>query len=350
MSALTNHMQEHSIHMLIADRNRMGSQLLAETLAQDPHFKVTVAATAAEIISMSAASRPDLVVISADLESVSRKGLQAARILSTTYPHINIVVLVEVTERNEIMAAFRSGARGVFCRTGALTEFKRCAFAVSQGQIWVDSGSADYLLDAIKSTPSCDAIGDLQTLSKREIEVAEFAAQGLTNKQIADHLGLSEHTVKNYLFRVFEKLKISNRIELLFLLVNERKGNGVSSRGTEALTATPGGSIGRYIEAADDEFVPAQFVLAVAHMEGYGVEKSPESAYFWLRITEKHCSEILQRSRALVEQLKSQIRSPKIEALEQALDATVQNKEGVLSKRPSDLVRANKNLLARFAG
>ena len=350
MSAPIKQATEPSIQMLIADRNRMGSQLLAESLAQDPRFKVTVAAAAAEIISLSAASRPDLVVISADLESVSRKGLHTARILSSSHPHINIVILVEATDRDEVIASFRNGARGVFCRTEALSEFKQCALAVSQGQIWVDNGSADYLLDAIKSTPSCEAICHLSTLSKREIEVAEFAAQGLTNKQIADHLGLSEHTVKNYLFRVFEKLKISNRIELLFLLVNEGKINHVPTQGVGTLTLEPGTSIEKYIEAAEDGFVPAQFVLALAHLEGYGTEKSQESAYFWLRITESHCSEILQRSRALVEQLKTEIRTHTVEALEQALKTTLQNKESILSKRPMELVRANKNLLSRLAG
>jgi two-component system, NarL family, nitrate/nitrite response regulator NarL len=66
-------------------------------------------------------------------------------------------------------------------------------------------------------------------LSKREVQVAERAAQGYSNKQIATECRLSEHTVKNYLGRVFEKLGVSNRCELLFLLFNE--GNGLSSRG-----------------------------------------------------------------------------------------------------------------------
>ena len=62
-------------------------------------------------------------------------------------------------------------------------------------------------------------------LSKREIEVVESAVQGHTNKQIARQLRLSEHTVKNYLFRIFEKLGVSNRMELLFLLSAQNKDN-----------------------------------------------------------------------------------------------------------------------------
>jgi two-component system nitrate/nitrite response regulator NarL len=350
MSARTSPSAEHSIRTLIADRNRMASQLLAECLAQDPRFKVAVATTTAEIISMCGTFRPDVVVISADLESMPRKGLHAARRVSATDPHVNIVILVEITG-DEIISSFRNGARGVFCRSEPLSELKECVLAVSQGRIWVHNGGADYLLGAIKSAPSCDAISQVSTLSKREIEVAELAAQGLTNKQIAAHLALSEHTVKNYLFRVFEKLKISNRIELLFLMVNERKANrnGDYPR-TEIDGVDSKMSIEKYIQAAQDGFVPAQFILALAHLEGYGAEKNQESAYFWLRVTENHCSEILRLSHTLLEELKGQIRIPKVEALERALNTTLQDNESVLSKKPTDLVRANKTLLSRLAG
>jgi two-component system nitrate/nitrite response regulator NarL len=77
------------------------------------------------------------------------------------------------------------------------------------------------LLEAFRSTPSCEGIeiGKIDQLSRREFQIAEHAAQGESNKQIADQLGLSEHTVKNYLFHVFEKLGVANRIELLLRAV-----------------------------------------------------------------------------------------------------------------------------------
>jgi DNA-binding NarL/FixJ family response regulator len=312
---------------------------------------VSVATTTAEIISMSVAFRPDVVVISADLESVPRKGLLAARRLSASYPHINIVMLVEVTG-DEIVASFRNGARGVFCRTEPISEFRDCVLAVSEGRIWVHHDGTEVLLGAIKSAPSCDAISQVGTLSKREIEVAELAAQGLTNKQIATHLALSEHTVKNYLFRVFEKLKISNRIELLFLMVNERKPNGASPQhpGSEIAPVEPRISMEKYLQAAQDGFVPAQFVLGLAHLEGYGAEKNEESAYYWLRMTENQCSELLRLSKSLTDQLKSRMRINKVEALERALGAMLHDSLIMFNKKPIELVRANKGLLSHVAG
>lgn len=351
MSAPTSVSTVRSIRTLIADRNRMASQLLAESLAQDSRFTVSVVTTTAEIISMSAAFRPDVVVISADLESVPRKGLLAARRLSASYPHINIVILVEVTG-DEIVASFRNGARGVFCRAEALSEFKKCVLEVSQGRIWVHNSGTEFLLSAIKSAPTCDAISQVNTLSKREIEVAELAAQGLTNKQIAAHLALSEHTVKNYLFRVFEKLKISNRIELLSLMMNERRPSdaNVQHAGAEMAEVDSRNLIEKYIQAAQEGFVPAQLVLGLAHLEGYGAEKNQESAYYWLRMTENQCSELAQLSKNLIDKLKSQIRINRVEALERTLGTMLQDTHSIFNKKPIELVRENMGLLSRVAG
>ncbi len=102
--------------------------------------------------------------------------------------------------------------------------FRACIERVSRGEIWAGRKEAEYLLAAMRNSPSCDGIDDdkVSVLSKRELEVAECAAQGQSNKQIADQLDLSEHTVKNYLFRIFDKMGVSNRFELLFLLYNAR--------------------------------------------------------------------------------------------------------------------------------
>ena len=81
-----------------------------------------------------------------------------------------------------------------------------------------------YLLQAVRNAPSWNGVDNdkVRSLAKREMEVAELASQGQSNRQIAEQLKLREHTVKNCLFRVFEKLGVSNRVEVLFLLYNAR--------------------------------------------------------------------------------------------------------------------------------
>ena len=213
----------HGIRVLVADRNRMGSQLLAESLARDPRFEIVAAETGADVFSIVMTHSPHVALLSADVDSGAKKGFQIARHLHSRYSSIRVVMLLETGTRESVIAAFRCGAAGVFCRTDPLSQLPICIERVGKGEIWTSRSHTEFLLEAIRSVPSCEGAGagKIDLLSHRELQVAECAAQGQSNKQIADRLGLSEHTIKNYLFRIFEKLGVSNRFELLFLLFNE---------------------------------------------------------------------------------------------------------------------------------
>src|SRR6202163_4236417 len=190
------------VRILIADRNRIGNQLLAESLGRDPRFEIVAAATPAEVLSVVTNLQPDLALISADFEDTAKKGLQVARTLKSRNSSVRIVILLEGSTRESVIAAFRCGAAGVFSRTESLSELIRCIERVSRGEIWANKNHSEFLLEALRTTPSCEGIGagKIDQLSPRELQVAEQAAQGESNKQIADRLG--EHTVKNYLFHV----------------------------------------------------------------------------------------------------------------------------------------------------
>jgi two-component system, NarL family, nitrate/nitrite response regulator NarL len=217
----------HKIRILVADRDRMGSQLLAESLGQNVYFEVTAVAASADMFFLMSRDL-QVVVISTEFSAGNKKGLQVARSLRTNRPGVQVVVLLDFDTRASVVASFRCGATGVFCRTEPLSELHRCIERVSRGEIWASREQTQWLLEALRSAPSCEGIegGKIKLLSKRELEVAEHAAQGQSNRQIADELNLSEHTIKNYLFRIFEKLEVSSRFELLFLLFNERTQTG----------------------------------------------------------------------------------------------------------------------------
>jgi len=327
------------IRLLVADRNRMSSQLLAESLGRDPRFEILAVATASDIFPI-AARKPDVSLISMEFDAGAKKGLQVARALNAVHSAMHIVILLEESTRESVTASFRCGATGVFCRTEPISELHSCIEHVNRGEIWAGRDQAQYLLEALRNAPSCDGIedGKLRLLSKRELEVAEHAAQGQSNKQIADELGLSEHTVKNYLFRVFEKLGVSSRFELLFLLFNERNGPA-SSRPTTFHTAGLTHPIESYLKAAEEGFIAAQYLLGLAHLEGYGVEKNGRSAYFWLRMAEENSGELRQRTRALTEELKSKMRSEELQTLEHSIKAAVGTNKWLTSKRPAEFIK-----------
>jgi DNA-binding NarL/FixJ family response regulator len=101
-----------------------------------------------------------------------------------------------------------------------MVDFLDCVDHVSRGFIWAGAQETTLLLDAFRCIPSPDVslASESSPLTERELQVVQCAAKGMTNKTIAAELGLSEHTVKNYLFRSFEKIGVSNRVELLFYL------------------------------------------------------------------------------------------------------------------------------------
>ena len=332
------------IRILVADRNRMGSQLLAESLGRDPRFEISDVVAAAEILSLAGSTDSDVAVIG--LDSDNPKGLQVARSLGVRRPDLRIVALLEVVTRDLVIAAFRCGATGVVSRTEPLSDLYACIERVSRGEIWASRSHSQFLLEALRSAPSCEGIdaGKISLLSKREFQVAECAAQGHSNKQIADRLELSEHTVKNYLFRIFEKLGVSNRFELLFLLFKEcntqAPGRGRLTFGNEI-----GQPIEAYLKAAEEGSVIAQFVVGLAHLEGYCVEKNGLVAYYWLRVAEASSSELGHRSRALVEQLRSTVKTDEIEAVERNVAFAVKNNRLFTNKRPAEFIRRSADSL-----
>jgi DNA-binding NarL/FixJ family response regulator len=237
------------IRVLAADATRMNSQLLASALERDKRFEVLdLVPDARGIISAVVNEKPAVVVISAELGDDKRKGFDVARELHALRVETRVVMLLDASERSQVVEAFRAGARGVFSRSESLTSLARCIQCVSEGQIWANSKELRYLLEALgEALPLrvIDARG-AALLSKRELEVVRCVAEGLSNREIAQRLGLTEHTVKNYLFRIFDKLGVSKRVEVVLYAyslgnVTAEAGNGASDK---KLTPVPSKIVG----------------------------------------------------------------------------------------------------------
>jgi two-component system, NarL family, nitrate/nitrite response regulator NarL len=205
--------------VLIADRDSMSSDLLANALARDSRCEAT-AIPSSQLMATLAASHFDVVVIAADLEVDTGSVFDLAGTVGRANRKIGIVMLLNQHSDEQVINAFRSGVRGVFSRQQPMTEFLNCVEHVRKGFIWAGRQEANVLLEAFRNIPAPEVLTpkNSASLTVRELQVVKCAARGKTNKSIAAELGLSEHTVKNYLFRAFEKLGVSSRIELLFYL------------------------------------------------------------------------------------------------------------------------------------
>lgn len=169
--------------------------------------------------------RPDILLVGTNLAG-PLTGFALAREIRKSHPTIAVVVLLENSHKALVVEAFRSGAKGVFCRSEF--DFKalwKCVSAVKHGQVWANSEQLRFLIDSLgEATPMhlVDSAG-LGLLTPREEQVVRQVAEGLTNREIGEHLQLSEHTVKNYLFRIFDKLGISKRVELAMYAFESQK-------------------------------------------------------------------------------------------------------------------------------
>jgi two-component system nitrate/nitrite response regulator NarL len=206
------------IRVLAADSTRMNSQLLTTALERDKRFQVLDSPADVALVSAAVAKdKPGVIVISAEIDGNPRRGFEVAREIHSLHAQTRIVMLLDSSERSQVIEAFRAGARGVFSRSESLKSLAKCIFCVSQGQIWANSKELKYLLEALgEALPLrvIDARGT-ELLSRREQEVVRCVAEGLSNREIAQRLGLTEHTVKNYLFRIFDKLGVSKRVEVV---------------------------------------------------------------------------------------------------------------------------------------
>lgn len=225
-------MSDHPIDVLVADSSRMQCELLASSLLRRGGFKLIGYATrSVEALRTLRDRQPDIALVSANLQDGPRTGLQIPRQLNGGFK-TQCIILLDNPDKELVVEAFRSGAKGVFCRAESFQGLRKCIFSVHQGQIWASSQELRFVLEALaqpvqpRIVNACGA----PLLTKREETVVHLVSIGLPNRDIALKLNLSEHTVKNYLSHVYEKLGISGRVELvLYALTQRQAANSVSA-------------------------------------------------------------------------------------------------------------------------
>jgi DNA-binding NarL/FixJ family response regulator len=226
----------------------MTTQLLVEALGRDAQFEMIESpSNASAILAVVKAEKPQIALISAELER--SKGFDLVREIRTQSPGTRVIILLDSSERDVVTDAFRAGAQGVFCRTEPFRLLAKCIQCVAGGQIWANSSELRFVLEALAQPPNAGLNLNDGLLSARETEVVQCVTEGLTNREIAQRLKLTEHTVKNYLFRIFDKLGVSSRVEVVlyaFRNANPAQASmaAYSRQNSRSVTAVPRGLAG----------------------------------------------------------------------------------------------------------
>jgi DNA-binding NarL/FixJ family response regulator len=231
------------IRIVVVASSRIHAELLAEVVQRDPTIHVVGCATSSrEVFKIVTRSSIDVAVISSRLDEHPDGGFEALRELRSAHPALRVIMLLDSAKRQSVVNAFRAGARGIFSQNSPLTSLGKCIRCVHEGQIWASHEELGFAFDALTGAPAVRAIDahGVSLLTKREQAVVECVAEGLTTSEIAQRLQLSKHTIKNCLTRIFGKLGVSNRMELLFFVFarSPRKGDPMENHHTPGLELT----------------------------------------------------------------------------------------------------------------
>jgi DNA-binding NarL/FixJ family response regulator len=272
---------EAFIDVVVADSTRIHSELLSDAIKRDHRIRVVGTVSASQdLLDLVTTSSVDIAVISSNLDQDTARGFEITRELRLLCPRIRVVMLLESARRETVVEAFRAGAKAIFCTNEPLKRLCKCVRCVHDGQIWANATELAFALDALANAPGIRAVDSngINLLSKREIEVVQSVAEGLTNGEIGQRLGLSRHTVKNYLLRIFDKLGVSNRMELLFFTLSQPV-NGKDQFNQDSVESCR--------KAAEEGLSSARLKLANHYRDGAGVTRDPVSAYMWCLLSER---------------------------------------------------------------
>ena len=215
---------DSAIRVLVADHSRIHTRLLADALKRDPLLEVIpFESESSGLIAAAVSQQIDVLVLSSDLDELPSKGLSVLQQMHTMGLHTRSVILLVSSGEQAILDAVRAGAKGIFSKNDPLERLNECVRSVYQGKVWVNDHGLAVAFDALSRSPGMAKVNasGMKILSKREMQVVQSMAEGLTNREIAAQLNLSQHTVKNYLFRIFDKMGVSSRIELLSITLRQ---------------------------------------------------------------------------------------------------------------------------------
>jgi len=209
------------VRILVADDHaifRDGLRKLLE-VADDVQI-VGEASNGVECVKMLQKLKPDILLL--DLRMPEKDGLGVLEEVNFDSLPTRVIVLTAAEDDRDVVRAMRLGARGVVLKQSASDLLLKSIRKVSDGEIWLDNRMTAEVIDAFKKSSESGQRREKPLLSDREKEIVQLVAQGFRNREIGEKLFISEQTVKNHLHNIFDKLGVSDRLELALYAIHHR--------------------------------------------------------------------------------------------------------------------------------
>jgi DNA-binding NarL/FixJ family response regulator len=210
------------MNILIADDHALFRDSLRSLLEARGLTVLGEARNGREAVELARKLKPEVVLM--DLSMPEMDGLAATRLISADQPEVKVVVLTASDDDAKLFEAIKSGAQGYLLKNLESSEFFTLLEGINRGEPALTPSLARKLLQEFaKPSPSQSQQHDPDALTERELEVLELLVQGITsNRKLAQHLGVSENTVKFHVRNILDKLHVNNRAQVVSYAIRNR--------------------------------------------------------------------------------------------------------------------------------
>jgi len=212
------------IRIVIADDHPIFRDGLRKLLMLEEDFRVVAEARdGKEVLEVLDEHQPDILLL--DLKMPGLDGLTALQKLQNSRTKTKVIVLTASEDKNQFVQAMKFGTCGIVLKQTATELLIKSIRKVHAGEIWLDSHTTAAVMRQFSSPMDSAPLGnrdrDRSPLSQREREIVVLVAQGFKNKEMAEKMFISEQTVKNHLHNIFDKLGVSDRLELALYAIHK---------------------------------------------------------------------------------------------------------------------------------
>jgi DNA-binding NarL/FixJ family response regulator len=213
------------LRLLVVDDHEVVRQGLVALLDRRETFQVVAeAGTVAEAIEQARRHQPEIVVM--DVRLPDGSGIEACREIRAEFPSIKVVMLTSYPDEEAVLSAIVAGASGYLLKQVRARDLVAALEAVGRGESLLDPAVTEKVLERIRRIATGTYSDELAQLTSQEQKILLLVAEGMTNKEIAADVFLSDKTVKNYVSSILSKLNLERRAQAAAFVAKHRLDTG----------------------------------------------------------------------------------------------------------------------------